>query len=51
MELNLARDVRDNKKGFFKYVRKSGNVGLLRNEMGVLVTEDTEQERLGPEFV
>ncbi|GAB0176869.1 mitochondrial enolase superfamily member 1 [Grus japonensis] len=36
LELNLARDVKDNKKGFFKYIsskRKTReNVGLLLNE-------------------
>ena len=42
MELNLAQDVKDNKKGFFKYIsrkRKTGeNVGLLLNGVGTLVT-------------
>ena len=44
--LNLARDVKDNKKGFFKYIsskwKPRENVGLLLNEEGVLVTEDAE---------
>ncbi|GAB0207970.1 mitochondrial enolase superfamily member 1 [Grus japonensis] len=50
LELNLAKDVKDNKKGFFKYIsskRKSReNVGLLLNEVGALVTEDTEKAEL-----
>ena len=35
LELNLARDVKDNKKGFFKYISSKGqtreNVGPLLN--------------------
>jgi len=50
LELNLARDVKDNKKRFFKYIsskRKTReNVELLLNEVGVLVTEDTEKAEL-----
>ncbi|GAB0204878.1 mitochondrial enolase superfamily member 1 [Grus japonensis] len=50
LELNLARDVKDNKKGFFKSIsskRKTReNVGLLLNEVGALVTEDTEKTEL-----
>ncbi|GAB0182218.1 hypothetical protein GRJ2_000687100 [Grus japonensis] len=50
LELNLARDVKDNKKGFFKYIsskRKTReNVGLLLNEVGALVMEDTEKTEL-----
>ncbi|GAB0202599.1 mitochondrial enolase superfamily member 1 [Grus japonensis] len=50
MELKLARDVKDNKKGFFKYIsskRKTReNVGPLLNEVGALVTEDTEKAEL-----
>jgi len=50
LELNLARNVKDNKKGFFKYItskRKTrDNVGLLLNEVGVLVTEDAEKAEL-----
>jgi len=42
LELKLARDVKNNKKGFFKYIsskRKTrDNVGPLLNEVGVLVT-------------
>ncbi|KAJ7428092.1 hypothetical protein WISP_01927 [Willisornis vidua] len=42
---NQLRNVKDNKKGFFKYVssqRKTmGNVGLLLEEVHALVTKDT----------
>jgi len=50
LELNLARDVKDNMKGFFKYIsskRKTrDNAGPLLNEAGVLVTEDAEKAEL-----
>jgi len=50
LELKLARDVKDNKKSFFKYIsskRKTrDNVGLLLNEAGALVTEDAEKAEL-----
>ncbi|PKU38009.1 rna-directed dna polymerase from mobile element jockey-like [Limosa lapponica baueri] len=50
LELNVARDVKDNKKGFFKYIsskRKTReNVGPLLNEVGVLVTDDAEKVEL-----
>ncbi|GAB0203352.1 hypothetical protein GRJ2_002800800 [Grus japonensis] len=50
LELKLARDVKDKKKGFFKYMnskRKTReNVGPLLNEVGALVTEDTEKAEL-----
>jgi len=50
LELNLARDVEDNKKGFFKYIsskRKTReNVGPLLDEMGALVTEEAEKAEL-----
>jgi len=50
LELKLARDVKNNKKGFFKYIsskRKTrDNVGPLLNEAGVLVTEDAEKTEL-----
>ncbi|GAB0209615.1 hypothetical protein GRJ2_003427200 [Grus japonensis] len=50
LELNLARDVKDNKEGFFKYIsskRKTReNVGPLLNEVGALVMEDTEKAEL-----
>lgn len=47
LELNLARDVKDNKKGFFKWSLAKGkpgeNVRLLLNEVGALIMEDTEK--------
>jgi len=50
LELNLVRGVKDNKKGFFKYIADKtntrGNVGPLMNEMGAPVTEDTEKAEL-----
>ncbi|KAJ7417412.1 hypothetical protein BTVI_32962 [Pitangus sulphuratus] len=50
LELNLAKDVKDNKKGIFKNInhkRKTrNNVGLLLNGRGTLVTEDTEKPEL-----
>jgi len=45
-----ARDVRNNKKGFFNYVsskwKARDNVGPLLNEVGVLVMEDAEKAEL-----
>ena len=42
LELNLASDVKDNKKSFFKHIsskwKTRENVGPLLNEVGVLVT-------------
>ncbi|GAB0205276.1 mitochondrial enolase superfamily member 1 [Grus japonensis] len=50
LELNLAKDVKDNKKGFFKYLSSKRetreNVGLLLNEVSALVMEDTEKAEL-----
>jgi len=50
LELKMARDVKNNKKGFFNYIsskRKArDNVGPLLNEAGVLVTEDAEKTEL-----
>jgi len=50
LELNPASNVKDNKKGFFKYIsskwKTRENVGLLLNEVGALVTEDTEKAEL-----
>jgi len=47
LELNLAKEVKDNKKGFVECVNRKRkireNVGLLLNEVGALVTEDTEK--------
>ena len=50
MELNLARDVEDNKKGLFKYIsskkKTRENAGPLLNEVGALVRENTEKVKL-----
>jgi len=50
LELNLARDVKDKKKGFFNYIsskqKTSQNVGLLLNEVGALVMEDAEKAEI-----
>jgi len=50
LKLNLARDVKDNKKGFFNYIsskqKTRENVGPLLNEVGVLVMEDAEKAEL-----
>jgi len=44
LELKLARDIKDNKRSFFKYVgskqRTRENVGPLLNEVGALVMKD-----------
>ncbi|KAM6381950.1 uncharacterized protein FN964_003655 [Alca torda] len=50
LELDLARDVKHNKKSFYKYIgskRKTREVvGPLLNEAGVMVTEDAEKAEL-----
>ena len=50
LDLYQVREDKDNKKCFFKYgnsKRKTReNVGLLLNEVGTLVTEDTEKAGL-----
>lgn len=48
LELNLARDLKDNKKGFFKYNKRKTreNVGLVLNGAGTQVTEDTEKAEI-----
>jgi len=50
LQLNWARDVKENKKVFFKYISRKWktreNVGPLLNEVGALVTEDTEKMQL-----
>jgi len=54
LELNLARDVKNNKKGFLNYISSKGktgdNVGPLLNKVGALVTEDTEKAELLNDF-
>ncbi|GAB0185492.1 hypothetical protein GRJ2_001014500 [Grus japonensis] len=53
-EINLARDVKDNKKSFYRYVsekrRTRENVGPLRNETGDLVTQDMEKAEVLNDF-
>ncbi|GAB0209349.1 hypothetical protein GRJ2_003400600 [Grus japonensis] len=53
-ELNLARDVKDNKKSFYRYVsekrRMRENVGPLQNETGDLVTQDMEKAEVLNDF-
>ena len=48
--INPGGDVKDNKKGFFKYIsskRKSGDaVSPLLNEVGALVSQSTEKAEL-----
>ncbi|GAB0207593.1 mitochondrial enolase superfamily member 1 [Grus japonensis] len=54
IELNLARDVKDNKKSFYRYVsdkrRTRENVGPLWNETGHLVTQDMEKAEVLNDF-
>ncbi|GAB0205305.1 mitochondrial enolase superfamily member 1 [Grus japonensis] len=54
IEISLARDVKDNKKSFYRYVsekrRTRENVGPLRNEMGELVTQDMEKAEVLNDF-
>ncbi|GAB0209274.1 mitochondrial enolase superfamily member 1 [Grus japonensis] len=54
IEISLARDVKDNKKSFYRYVsdkrRTRENVGPLRNETGDLVTQDMEKAELLNDF-
>ncbi|GAB0203859.1 mitochondrial enolase superfamily member 1 [Grus japonensis] len=53
-EISLARNVKDNKKSFYRYVsekrRMRENVGPLRNEMGDLVTQDMEKAEVLNDF-
>lgn len=45
--MNLATDVKDNKKGVCKYInnkrKRKDDMGLLLNEARTLVTEDIEK--------
>ncbi|GAB0176407.1 mitochondrial enolase superfamily member 1 [Grus japonensis] len=54
IEISLARDVKDNKKSFYRYVsdkrRTRENVGPLRNETGDLVTQDMEKAEVFNDF-
>ncbi|GAB0210350.1 mitochondrial enolase superfamily member 1 [Grus japonensis] len=53
-EISLARDVKDNKKSFYRYVsdkrRTRENMGPLRNEMGDPVTQDMEKAEVLDDF-
>ncbi|GAB0190424.1 hypothetical protein GRJ2_001507700 [Grus japonensis] len=53
-EITLARDVKDNKKSFYRYVsekrRMRENVGPLQNETGDLVTQDMEKAEVLNDF-
>ncbi|GAB0175988.1 mitochondrial enolase superfamily member 1 [Grus japonensis] len=53
-EISLDRDVKDNKKSFYKYVsdkrRTRENVGPLRNETGDLVTQDMKKAEVLNDF-
>ena len=50
MELNLARIMKGNKKGFYKYISRKRktleNVGLLLNGAEDLVTKDMEEVKV-----
>ncbi|GAB0203645.1 mitochondrial enolase superfamily member 1 [Grus japonensis] len=54
IEISLARDVKDNKKSFYRCVsdkrRMRENVGPLWNEMGDLVTQDMEKAEVLNDF-
>ncbi|GAB0175757.1 mitochondrial enolase superfamily member 1 [Grus japonensis] len=54
IELNLARDVKGNKKSFYRYVsdkrKTKENVGPLQKEMGDLVTWDMEKAEVLNDF-
>ncbi|GAB0177934.1 hypothetical protein GRJ2_000258700 [Grus japonensis] len=53
-EISLARDVKDNKKSFYRYVsdkrRTRENMGPLWNEMGDPVTQDMEKAEVLNDF-
>ncbi|GAB0208866.1 mitochondrial enolase superfamily member 1 [Grus japonensis] len=53
-EISLARDVKDNKKSFYRYVsekrRTRENVGPLQNETGDLFTQDMEKAEVLNDF-
>ncbi|KFV09134.1 hypothetical protein N340_03481, partial [Tauraco erythrolophus] len=54
IELNLARDIKGNKKNFYRYVsdkkRSRENVGPLQKETGDLATQDMEKAEVVNEF-
>lgn len=49
LEVNLAMDVKHSKKGFSQYISSKrntkGNIGLLLNGTGNLMTKDMEKEK------
>ena len=53
-ELNLARDVKDNRKGFYRYIAKKrqtrDNVGPLQKPSGELATLDLEKAEVLNDF-
>ncbi|KFQ36182.1 hypothetical protein N331_00749, partial [Merops nubicus] len=55
LELNVARDVKENRKGFYRYINQKRKVkeGIpsLRNSNGELVTTDEKAEVLNKFFV
>ncbi|GAB0203144.1 mitochondrial enolase superfamily member 1 [Grus japonensis] len=54
IEISLARDIKGNKKNFYRYVsdkrRRRENVGPLRNEIGDPVTQDMEKAEVRNDF-
>ncbi|KFV08917.1 hypothetical protein N340_13153, partial [Tauraco erythrolophus] len=54
IELDLARDIKGNKKNFYRYVidkkRSREDVGPLRKEMGDLATQDMEKAKVLNDF-
>ncbi|KAJ7396274.1 hypothetical protein BTVI_146814 [Pitangus sulphuratus] len=54
LELSLAKDIKDNGKGFYRYVAKKRNtrykVGLLQKEMGNLANLDKEKAEVLNDF-
>lgn len=54
LELNLAADVKNNKKSFFKYINRKRNTRQngesLLNELSDLATGDTEKQFLNALF-
>ncbi|KFV04324.1 hypothetical protein N340_00281, partial [Tauraco erythrolophus] len=54
IELNLARDIKGNKKSFYRYIgderRTRENVSPLWNETGDLVTQDMEKAEILNDF-
>ncbi|PKU32102.1 hypothetical protein llap_17594 [Limosa lapponica baueri] len=54
IEFNLARDIKDNKKNLYKYVRDKGktreDVGPLWKETGDLITQDMEKAEVLNDF-